>query len=80
MSSHKLTGTSRLASLTCGEGHLILVEGVHHEDGDVEEHDGGLVPEHGRGGLVVRDVVMRLRQRHDVLQPQHWLALPPALA
>lgn len=33
---------------TCCERHLVLVEAVEHEDGDVEEHDGWVLDKHVR--------------------------------
>ena len=32
---------------TCCERHLVLVEAVEHEDGDVEEHDGWMLTTEG---------------------------------
>ena len=53
-----------------GEGHLVLIEGIQHEDRHVEEHNGRLVAEQGRNRLVVGLVA---GIRHDVLQPENFL-------
>ena len=55
-----------------GERHLILIKGIQHENRHVEEHNGGLVPEHGRGGLVIGLVSW---VRHDVLKSEDWVVL-----
>ena len=53
---------------TCCERHLVLVEAVEHEDGDVEEHDGRVLAECWGPVLVVSCHII---SRQNVLQSEH---------
>ena len=58
-----------------GERHLILIKGIQHEHRHMEEHNGGLVAEQGRRGLVIGLVGW---VRHDVLQSENFIILMQA--
>ena len=51
-----MSAVSTILLITGGEGHLVLVEAVEHEDGDVEEDDCRVAAEGGRLVLVVGHV------------------------
>ena len=40
-------------ALACGEGHFVLIKGVEHEDGDVEEDYGRMLSEGWRLGFII---------------------------